>query len=129
MDCGLSAGITCPLVMSCDAVVDSKPLTTMPKPTVYVETSIVSYLTAVGSRDVVLVAHQELTRTWWASRDEFSLFASRFVRDEASADVTDHGLGNSEASALIGANGFLVLLVHAKRNLHCVVRKQRGGGL
>ena len=57
----------------------------MLRPTVYVETSIVSYLTAVGSRDVVLVAHQELTRTWWATRDAFALFASRFVRDEAAA--------------------------------------------
>jgi predicted nucleic acid-binding protein len=57
----------------------------MSRPTVYVETSVVSYLTALGSRDVVLVAQQELTRTWWASRVDFSLFASRFVRDEASA--------------------------------------------
>jgi hypothetical protein len=61
----------------------------MLKATVYVETSIVSYLTALSSRDVVMVAHQELTRVWWASRGDFALFASRFVTDEASAgDVT-----------------------------------------
>lgn len=34
----------------------------MPKSTVYIETSIVSYLTAVGSRDLVRAAHQVATR-------------------------------------------------------------------
>ncbi len=81
-------------------MVDSEPLTNMPKPTVYVETSIVSYLTAVGSRDVVLVAQQEITRSWWASRDEFSLFASRFVRDEAAAG--DAGAAQRRLDALRG---------------------------
>jgi predicted nucleic acid-binding protein len=57
----------------------------MPKPTVYVETSIISYLTALGSRDLVQAAHQEVTRSWWDSRDEFALYASQIVIDEASA--------------------------------------------
>jgi len=61
----------------------------MPKSTVYVETSIVSYLTALGSRDLVRAAHQELTRSWWESRDSYALFASQLVIDEASAgDLT-----------------------------------------
>jgi hypothetical protein len=47
----------------------------MRKPTVYTETSIVSYLTAVGSRDLVQAAHQELTRSWWESRHDFTLLA------------------------------------------------------
>lgn len=57
----------------------------MPKPTVYVETSIISYLTALGSRDLVQAAHQEVTRSWWDSRDEFALYVSQIVIDEASA--------------------------------------------
>ena len=35
------------------------------KPTVYVEASVISYLTAQVSRDLVVAAHQELTSEWW----------------------------------------------------------------
>jgi len=35
------------------------------RPKVYVETSVISYLTARPSRDVISLAHQELTRQWW----------------------------------------------------------------
>jgi predicted nucleic acid-binding protein len=35
------------------------------KPTVYIETSVISYLTAQVSRDLVVAAHQELTVEWW----------------------------------------------------------------
>ncbi len=38
------------------------------KSSIYVETSIVSYLTARPSRDLVRAAHQELTREWWSTR-------------------------------------------------------------
>ena len=62
------------------------------KPKAYIETSIVSYLTARQSRDLVLAAHQEVTRDWWASREHFELFASQFVLDEAAA-------GNEDAAA------------------------------
>src|ERR1019366_8185484 len=33
--------------------------------TVYIETTIVSFLVARPSRDLVLAAHQQLTRDWW----------------------------------------------------------------
>lgn len=62
------------------------------KPRTYVETSIVSYLTARPSRDLVLAAHQQVTRDWWASRERFDLFVSQFVFDEAAA-------GDPEAAA------------------------------
>lgn len=35
------------------------------KPLVYVETSIVSYLTARPSRELVTAARQTWTREWW----------------------------------------------------------------
>ncbi|MFO1430572.1 MAG: type II toxin-antitoxin system VapC family toxin [Candidatus Competibacteraceae bacterium] len=35
------------------------------KPTVYIETSVVSYLTARPSRDLIIAAHQQITRDWW----------------------------------------------------------------
>lgn len=57
----------------------------MTAPKLYLETSVVSYLTAEGSRDLVLAAHQEVTRAWWASRESFDVYASQFVLDEAAA--------------------------------------------
>jgi hypothetical protein len=33
--------------------------------TVYIETTIVSYLVANPSRDLMLAAHQLATRNWW----------------------------------------------------------------
>ena len=33
--------------------------------TVYIETTIVSYLAANPSREAILAAHQQLTRQWW----------------------------------------------------------------
>ena len=56
------------------------------------ETSIVSYLTALPSRDLVRAAHQEVTHNWWAMREQFELYISQFVIDEASA-------GDREAAA------------------------------
>ncbi len=55
------------------------------KPRVYIDTTIVSYLTAYPSRDLVRAAHQQVTRDWWATRDGFELFVSQVVIQEASA--------------------------------------------
>jgi hypothetical protein len=55
------------------------------KPRVYVETSVISYLTARPSRDLIMAAHQEVTREWWQNqRLGFELFYSEAVRDEAA---------------------------------------------
>lgn len=51
--------------------------------TVYVETTIVSYLTARRSRDVVLAAHQALTRDW-RGRAAYQLRVSQLAIDEAT---------------------------------------------
>ena len=55
-----------------------------PVPTVYLETTIVSYLTARQSRDVVLAGHQALTRDWWRGRTAYQLRVSQLVIDEAA---------------------------------------------
>lgn len=53
---------------------------------VYLETTIVSYLTARPSRDVVVAGHQQTTQDWWNSRrSEFELCISQLVLDEAAA--------------------------------------------
>jgi hypothetical protein len=47
----------------------------------YVETSVISYLTARPSRDVVSLGHQQLTRDWCErAAAEFDLYASGLGR-------------------------------------------------
>lgn len=53
------------------------------KSKVYLETTIVSYLVASPTQDVVQAAHQQVTREWWARRERFDLFVSRPVLAEA----------------------------------------------
>jgi hypothetical protein len=55
-------------------------------PSVYVETSVISYLVGwLNRNDLQVAAHQEITRRWWAARrTEFALFASAVVVDEAA---------------------------------------------
>src|SRR6266850_3097497 len=55
------------------------------KPTVYVENSVVSYLTARRQHgNVRVAAHQDLTKEWWDTRRHlFELFASAVVVEEA----------------------------------------------
>jgi hypothetical protein len=55
------------------------------KPTVYLETSIISYLSARISRDLVVAGRQQITRNWWDSQmPNFSLFVSEFVLTESA---------------------------------------------
>jgi hypothetical protein len=63
------------------------------KKSVYIETSIPSYLTARPSRDVRAAAWQQITNQWWEeARPDYDLFTSELVIVEASA-------GNPEAAA------------------------------
>ena len=56
------------------------------KPKIYVETTIVSYLVAWPSRDVIVAAHQQITDEWWRTKRQFfELFASQLVLREAQA--------------------------------------------
>ena len=62
------------------------------KPRVYLETTIVSYLTASPSRDIVQAAHKQITREWWERRQQFDLFVSQAV-------ITEAHRGDAEAAA------------------------------
>jgi hypothetical protein len=54
------------------------------KKRVYIETTIVSYLTAKPSRERIMAANQEITREWWKHRrNSYDLYTSQFVLDEA----------------------------------------------
>lgn len=52
---------------------------------VYLETTIPSYLTAWRSPDLIMAARQQITREWWdTKRNDYELFISQMVIDEAS---------------------------------------------
>ena len=66
---------------------------------VYIETTIVSYLVARPSTDLVLSAHQEVTREWWDKiRSQYRCVSSQEVMREAS--LGDSGLSKMRLDAL-----------------------------
>jgi predicted nucleic acid-binding protein len=53
---------------------------------VYLETSIISYLAARPSRDIIVAARQQLTQEWWQRRrPEFEIYVSELVLAEIQA--------------------------------------------
>lgn len=62
----------------------------MSLPRIYIETSVISYLTARSSRDLLVAARQEATREWWDFRDTMFLpLVSNLVLQEAAAGDPD----------------------------------------
>jgi hypothetical protein len=74
-------------------------------PSIYIETSVVSYLVARPSRDIIVAAHQQLTSDWWYNqRTEYDLFTSQLVLDEAQAgdpEVASRRLAELEGISLL----------------------------
>lgn len=55
-------------------------------PSVYLETTIPSYLASRPSRDLVTAAHQQVTHEWWrGAQQSFRLYVSEAVLDEIRA--------------------------------------------
>ena len=60
------------------------------KAKVYVETTVVSYLTGRATRDLMVAAHQEETRQLWSQlTSEFETYISALVYEEASRGSPD----------------------------------------
>lgn len=54
------------------------------KQTLYMETTIPSYYTALPSRDIIILAHQEITRQWWREdKNNYNIHVSELVIEEA----------------------------------------------
>jgi len=58
---------------------------------VYIETSVISYLTARPSKNVIEAGHQQTTYLFWDRRSEFDLVASELV-------ITECGAGDASAA-------------------------------
>lgn len=53
--------------------------------TVYIETSILGYLTAKSTANLILTANIKITQDWWdICHSSFVLYASEIVEDEAA---------------------------------------------
>ena len=60
------------------------------KPKANLETTIVSYLTARPSRDLITAAHQQITQQWWDTQQtRFDLFVAPPVMQEAQSGDPD----------------------------------------
>jgi hypothetical protein len=77
----------------------------MPRPAVYIETSVVSYCVARTSRDVIVLAHQQVTHEWWNTcLPRCRPFVSQLVVEEASAGDPEAAQRRQEAM-----KGFAIL--------------------
>jgi hypothetical protein len=76
---------------------------------IYLETSVISYLTARPSSKVIEAGHQQSTYLFWDKRHEFDLFASELVLTECAA-------GNPEAARkrLAALHGVKLLEITAR---------------
>ena len=74
-------------------------------PSVYLETTIPSYLAAHPSRDLIMAAHQQITHDWWLNaHDRFDLYISDAVLNEIRGGDPD-----AAARRLAIVNGLPVL--------------------
>lgn len=62
------------------------------KESIYIETSVVSYYVSKPSRDLIVLAHQQITWEWWPTAvKRFNTYISEVVVEEAAA-------GNKESA-------------------------------
>lgn len=79
-------------------------------PKAYIETSVISYLTARPSRDQIAAAHQRLTRDWWdRRRARFDIYVSEVVVQE-----TGRGDAIAARDRLESISRFPVLRINAE---------------
>jgi predicted nucleic acid-binding protein len=65
--------------------------------TVYIETSILGYLTARSTQHLILAANIEVTKEWWQTRqNDFTLFISQLVIDEVARGDSEIALKRLE---------------------------------
>jgi hypothetical protein len=86
---------------------------------VYVETTIPSYLAARPSRDLVTAAHQQITHEWWeTARDRFDVFVSEAVLDEIRRGEPGYAAKRMEIVAELDVLGFTEDVASLIREYH-----------
>lgn len=86
---------------------------------VYIETTVVSYLVSRPSRDILVAAHKQSTDEWWNSRrQEFECFISQIVIDEIQAGDRDAA---EERMKEIGDFAVLEATIEAERLTEAII--------
>lgn len=84
--------------------------------TVYLETTIPSYLVARPSRDLIVAAHQQITHDWWRdAREHFDIYISEIVLTEiriGNPDVATRRLAIVEELPILEINDEVQNLVN-----------------
>lgn len=95
----------------------------MSKESVYIESSIISYIVAKPSRDLVTAGRQQLTVEWWDNESRnFDLFVSSVVFDEVGAGDP---IPAAKRLQLLAALSVLTLTNEAIRLADELVRQHR----
>jgi len=71
--------------------------------TVYIESSVLSYLASRASRDIVVAARQQITRDWWTqSMPAYGCYVSQVVLDEIAVGDPAMAARRLEAAQPLG---------------------------
>ena len=99
----------------------------MKKPGLYLETSIVSYLTARPAKDLNTAAHQQITAEWWdTKRKQFEIYISKVVAKEAAAgdaEVAQQRMKILKPLRMLPLNREVMSLARAFGKVGCVPAK------
>ncbi len=83
---------------------------------IYVETSVISYLTARPSKTIIGAAHQQITLAWWELRSDYELLVSQSVWQECAAGdpvAAEKRLAALEGIAVLGVTQEMIGLAEA----------------
>jgi hypothetical protein len=98
------------------------------KPRVYIESSVISYMTARPSRDVIVAAHQQVTLNFWETVGRFDVCISEYLiaeigkGDESQARIR---LGLVSGATFLESNAQVEALADALVEQKSVPRKAR----
>lgn len=93
---------------------------------VYIETSVISYLTARPSKTIIGAAHQQLTQSWWEGRFEYELLVSPSVWQECAAgdaDAAGRRLAALEGLDVLAVTEEMIALAEALIAQHLIPAK------
>jgi len=103
------------------------------KAKIYLETSLVSYLTSTPSRDIIIASRQQITQIWWdTQRPRFTLYISPFVIQEAGAgdpDAVKKRLSAIRHIPLLEVNEEILVLANSLLAGQAIPEKSTGDAL
>ena len=99
----------------------------MKKSSLYLETSVVSYLTARPAPDLNTAAHQQITVEWWdTKRKNFDIYISKVVMKEAAtghAEAAERRVKILKPMRMLSINGEIVALARVLCERHSLPAK------